>query len=214
MELLRVASQGLGWKSLLATTSFDFLLPTTGALSDRWPGDLSRNRQAHKIRPLETLVRYDLGAEHLPALNNLAKRLRYDLINMSELQGKDSANNADADTGSTQKTFPKKFVFVADNSTEERKKARVHTVREHHRRRKWQDVNAPNPRIQMQLSWRRKEGYPAAGEDPVDATEALTQQPDSTLSHSSVVSGSVCRFSRLSLALSASLVWAAPLIHS
>jgi hypothetical protein len=133
---------------------------------------------------------------------------------MSELQGKDSANNADADTGSTQKTFPKKFVFIADNSTEERKKARVHTVREHHRRRKWQDVNAPNPRIQMQLSWRRNEGYPAAGEDPVDATEAPTQQPDSTLSHSSVVSGSVYRFSRLSLALSASLVWAAPLVHS
>ena len=121
---------------------------------------------------------------------------------MSELQSKDSANNADANTSSTQKIFPKKFVFITDNSTEERKKARVHAVREHHRRRKWRNVNAPNPRIQMQLSWRRKEGYPAASEDPVDATEALAQQPDSTwqtLGRSSVVSFSVCRISRLGL---------------
>ena len=41
---------------------------------------------------------------------------------MSELQSKDSANNADANTSSTQKNFPKKFVFITDNSTEERKK--------------------------------------------------------------------------------------------
>jgi hypothetical protein len=136
---------------------------------------------------------------------------------MSELQGKDSTNNADANTGSTQKTFAKKFVFIADNSTEERKKARVHAVREHHRRRKWQDVHAPNPRTQIQFSWRRKEGYPAASEDPVDATEALAPQPDSprqTPGRPNVVSASVCRFSRFSPALPASLVWAAPLTHS
>jgi hypothetical protein len=128
---------------------------------------------------------------------------------MSELQGKDSANNADTDTGSTQKTFPKKFVFITDNSTKERKKARVHAVREHHRRRKWQDVNAPNPRIQMQLSWRRKEGYPAATEDPIDATETLAQQPHSarqTFGRSNVISVSVCRVSRLGPALPPSSV--------
>lgn len=136
---------------------------------------------------------------------------------MSEPQGKDSANNADIDTGSTQKTFPRRFVFIVDNSTEERKKARVHAVREHHRRRKWRNVNAPNPRIQLQFPWRRKEDSPAAGEGPVDATEASAQQPDSTrqtLGRSNVVSVSVCRFSRLSLVLPASMVQAAPLIHS
>jgi hypothetical protein len=106
---------------------------------------------------------------------------------MSKPQSKDSANNADADTGSTKSVFPKKFVFITDNSTEERKKARAHAVREHHRRRKWQDTNAPNPRIQLQLSWRRKEGSAAGSED----------QPDSnrqTLYHSNVISVSVCCF--------------------
>jgi hypothetical protein len=116
---------------------------------------------------------------------------------MSKPQSKDSANNADADTGSTKSVFPKKFVFITDNSTEERKKARAHAVREHHRRRKWQDTNAPNPRIQLQLSWRRKEGSAAGSEDHVDATEAVAQQPDSnrqTLYHSNVISVSVCCF--------------------
>jgi hypothetical protein len=41
---------------------------------------------------------------------------------MSKPQSKDSANNADADTGSTKSVFPKRFVFIIDNSTEERKR--------------------------------------------------------------------------------------------
>ena len=134
------------------------------------------------------------------------ENLLCNLINMPEPQENDTAN-ADADTGSTQSTFPKTFVFITDNSTAERKRARVHAVREHHRRRRWHNINAPNTRTQLQLTWRKKQCSPATKQGLIDSVDAPAQPPvcnRQTADRSNVVSVFVCGFFRLNLARLAS----------